>query len=87
MIKNVFLQENQFKCLLMFCFPEGDGYSSSDSFTSDQEPITRQRSELSFFFFVLFNLSFISHLLSLTFCFHSIKLLGPGLSQVHLQRL
>lgn len=22
---------------------EGDGYSSSDSFTSDQEPITRQR--------------------------------------------
>lgn len=26
-----------------FCH-EGDGYSSSDSFTSDQEPITRQRS-------------------------------------------
>ena len=25
-------------------FHEGDGYSSSDSFTSDQEPITRQRS-------------------------------------------
>lgn len=30
------------ECYFVSC--EGDGYSSSDSFTSDQEPITRQRS-------------------------------------------